>query len=467
MKKSQHKLKLSREINEHYVPPNNASAEMCVLGSMMLDETVLTVAIDALSTKSFYIPGHRHIFAAAENLFSKQSPVDVITVTDELSSVELLEQSGGPVYLSELIDSVPTTANYEHYIKIVRDKWLMRELISTSNRIIGNCYEGNQEVGKALESAQRELFKIDELSAHGEFKKMGSMMKEATEHLKKLIANKGSITGIDTGYTKLNDMTTGFHAGELVIIAARPSVGKTAFALNLAENAAINDNKAVAIFSLEMTALQLAMRILSSHVRIDAQKLRRGDLTKQDLTLLIHASANLKKADIYIDQSSTLTPLEVSSRCRRLKSENPNLGLVIIDYIQLMQGSVGRNENRQQEISYISRSLKAMALDLKIPVIALSQLNRESEKGSEKGARPKLSQLRESGAIEQDADLVLLLYRKYMTSHDPKDENTAELIVAKQRNGPIGNILLKFENKYARFENPPEGFAEMYYGDDE
>ena len=291
-------------------------------------------------------------------------------------------------------------------------------------------------------------------------------MKEAAEHLKKLIANKGSITGIDTGYTKLNDMTTGFHAGELIIIAARPSVGKTAFALNLAENAAINDNKAVAIFSLEMTALQLAMRILSSHVRIDAQKLRRGDLTKQDLTLLIHASANLKKADIYIDPSSTLTPLEISARCRRLKAENPNLGLIIIDYIQLMHGSGKSTENRQQEISYISRSLKAMALDLEIPVIALSQLNRESEKGTEKGARPKLSQLRESGAIEQDADLVLLLFRKYMTSHDPKDENTAELIVAKQRNGPIGNILLKFENKYARFEDPPEGFAEIYYGDD-
>ncbi|RLD12466.1 MAG: hypothetical protein DRI44_00600 [Chlamydiae bacterium] len=256
-------------------------------------------------------------------------------------------------------------------------------------------------------------------------------MEETTQHLKKLIANKGSITGIDTGFTKLNDMTTGLHGGELVIIAARPSVGKTAFALNLAENAAVNGNKAVAIFSLEMTALQLAIRILSSHVRIDAQKLRRGGLTQQNLNLLVHASASLKKTDIYIDQSASLTPLEVRARCRRLKAENPNLGLVIIDYIQLMQGSGGRTENRQQEISYISRSLKAMALELELPVIALSQLNRESEKGSEKGARPKLSQLRESGVIEQDADLVLLFYRKYMTSHDPKDENTAELIVAK------------------------------------
>ena len=449
------------------IPPHSKEAEQCVLGAMMLDETVLVAAIDALNTKSFYFPGHRHIFTAAENLFSKQSPVDVITVTDELASEELLEQAGGPVYLSELVDTVPTTANYEHYIKIVHNKWLMRELISATNRIVSKCYEGNQEVGELLGSAQSELFDIDKLREHGEFKKLGQMMGEATEHLKKLIAKKGGITGVDTGFTKLNDMTTGLHGGELIIIAARPSVGKTALALNLAENAAINDNKAVAIFSLEMTALQLVMRFLASHVRINAQKLRRGGLTQQDLSLLLQASAALKKADIYIDPSATLTPLEVSARCRRLKAENPNLGLVIIDYIQLMQGAGKSSENRQQEISYISRSLKSMALELDLPVVALSQLNRESEKGTEKGARPKLSQLRESGAIEQDADLVLLLFRKFMTSQDPKDENTAELIVAKQRNGPIGNILLKFESNYARFEDPPEGFAEIYYGDND
>jgi len=459
---------LSRNNNvTNRIPPHSKEAEQCVLGAMMLDETVLVAAIDALNTKAFYFPGHRHIFSAAENLFSKQSPVDVITVTDELASEELLEQAGGPVYLSELVDTVPTTANYEHYVKIVRNKWLMRELISATNRIVGKCYEGNQEVGELLGSAQSELFDIDKLREHGEFKKLGQMMGEATEHLKKLIDKKGGITGVDTGFAKLNDMTTGLHGGELIIIAARPSVGKTALALNLAENAAINDNKAVAIFSLEMTALQLVMRFLASHVRIDAQKLRRGGLTQQDLSLLLQASAALKKADIYIDPSATLTPLEVSARCRRLKAENPNLGLVIIDYIQLMQGAGKFSENRQQEISYISRSLKALALELDLPVVALSQLNRESEKGTEKGARPKLSQLRESGAIEQDADLVLLLFRKFMTSQDPKDENTAELIVAKQRNGPIGNILLKFESNYARFEDPPEGFAEIYYGDND
>jgi len=449
------------------IPPHRKDAEQSVLGAMMLDETVLAAAIDALTPKSFYFPGHRHIFAAAEKLFDKQSPVDVVTVTDELASSEMLEQAGGPVYLSELVDTVPTTANYEYYIKIVRDKWIMRELLSATNRIVGKCYEGELEVGALLESAQHELFGVDEKRKHGEFKELKNMMGEATTHLGKLIANKGNLTGVDTGFTKLNELTTGFHGGELIIVAARPSVGKTAFALNLAENAAINDNKAVAVFSLEMTALQLVMRILASHVRIDAQKLRRGGLTKQDLTLLINAAAALKKADVYIDPSSSLTPLEVSARCRQLKAKNPNLGLVIIDYIQLMQGTGKSTENRQQEISYISRSLKAMALELDLPVIALSQLNRESEKGNEKGTRPKLSQLRESGAIEQDADLVMLLFRKYMSSQDPKDENTAELIIAKQRNGPIGNILLKFENSYARFEDPPEGFAEMYYGDND
>jgi len=403
------------------IPPHRKDAEQSVLGAMMLDETVLAAAIDALTPKSFYFPGHRHIFAAAEKLFDKQSPVDVVTVTDELASSEMLEQAGGPVYLSELVDTVPTTANYEYYIKIVRDKWIMRELLSATNRIVGKCYEGELEVGALLESAQHELFGVDEKRKHGEFKELKNMMGEATTHLGKLIANKGNLTGVDTGFTKLNELTT----------------------------------------------LQLVMRILASHVRIDAQKLRRGGLTKQDLTLLINAAAALKKADVYIDPSSSLTPLEVSARCRQLKAKNPNLGLVIIDYIQLMQGTGKSTENRQQEISYISRSLKAMALELDLPVIALSQLNRESEKGNEKGTRPKLSQLRESGAIEQDADLVMLLFRKYMSSQDPKDENTAELIIAKQRNGPIGNILLKFENSYARFEDPPEGFAEMYYGDND
>jgi len=449
------------------VPPHSKEAEQCVLGSMMLDESALSLALNDLKANAFYFPAHRHIFSIAENLFKKQIPVDLITVTEALASAELLEQAGGAVYLSELVDTVPTTANCEHYIKIVCDKWVMRELIFASNRVINECYSSEASVESLLENAQKEVLNVGNILENGEFKNLGQMMIEVKDHLEKLIKNKGNITGIDTGFKELNEMTTGLHEGELIIIAARPSVGKTAFALNLAENAAMNDNKAVVIFSLEMTALQLAMRILSSHVRIDAQKLRRGALTKQDLGLLLNASAALQKADILIDPSSSLTPLEVSARVRQLKAQYPNLGLVIIDYIQLMQGAGKSTENRQQEISYISRSLKALALQLKIPIVALSQLNRESEKGTEKHARPKLSQLRESGAIEQDADLVLLLYRKYMTTHDPKDENVAELIIAKQRNGPIGNILLKFENKYAKFEDPPENFAEIYYNDND
>lgn len=460
-------LSVSDNYTSDRVPPHAKEAEQCVLGAMMLDESALVSALNDLKANAFYFRAHRYIYEAAAKLFKKESPVDLITINDSLTSDDLLEQAGGAAYLSELVDAVPTTANCEYYIKIVLDKWILRELISASNRVISNCYSGELSVDSLLETAQSEIFDVGRIKDHGEFKKLGEMMIEVKKHLEKLIKNKGNLTGVDTGFSKLNEMTTGLHGGELVIIAARPSVGKTAFALNLAENAAINDNKAVVIFSLEMTALQLAMRILSSHVRIDAQKLRRGGLTNQDLGLLLQASTSLQKAEILIDPSSTLSPLEVSARCRQLKSQYPNLGLIIIDYIQLMQGTGKSTESRQQEISYISRSLKALALQLDVPIIALSQLNRESEKGTEKHARPKLSQLRESGAIEQDADVVLLLYRKYMTTHDPKDENVAELIVAKQRNGPIGNIILKFENKYARFEDPPENFAEAYFNDND
>ncbi|RLD12444.1 MAG: replicative DNA helicase [Chlamydiae bacterium] len=464
MKKSQYESKLSEKNIEQYVPPNNVLAEKCVLGGMITDEIVLVTAIDTLNSNSFCLPEHRQIFLAAENLYSKMAPVDIVNLTEELLKMGCcMEQACGAVYLKELIDSVPTTANYEYYIKIVHDKWLMRELISTANQIINNCKESNREVYKILGSTYHELFKIEKLSVCDEFKKLKSMMNQIAGHIKKLIDNNKSVIGLDTGFRELNELTTGFHDGELIILASQPAVGKTALALNIAENVAINENKAVAIFSLELTALELSMRILSSYVRIDAQKLRRGGLTQQDLSLLLQASAALKESSIYIDSSATLTPLEVRARCRWLKAENPNLGLIIIDYLQLMHSSASETENSEQELSQILRSLKSIALNFNVPIIVLSQLNRESENDS----RPKLSQLRESGAIEQDADLVLLLYRKYMTSHDPKDENTAELIVTKQRNGPIGNILLKFENKYARFEDSPEGFAEMYYRDDE
>ncbi len=448
------------------VPPHSIDAERCVLGSMMLDERVLAAVVDAIDANAFYVPGHRAVFKAARKLFEHQTAVDVVTVTNEILSQGRIEQIGGAAYLTELTDAVPTTANYEHYLKIVQDKWILRELIRTSQSVAAQCYVGELEVEQLLEAAQREVFDIAQRRTRGEFKRLKEMMLGTIDHLAELQEKKGNVTGVDTGFTELNDYTTGFHGGELIVIAARPAMGKTALVLNLAENVSLLDNRAVAIFSLEMTARQIVMRLLSSHARVDGQRLRRGDMRKQDWTALVQAGSALGKADIYIDASSQLTPLELRARCRRLKAEEPNLSLVIVDYIQLMDAPGRGIESRQQEISYISRSLKAMALELNLPVVALSQLNRESERGREKGARPQLSQLRESGAIEQDADLVMLLYRPSYYSDDPKYENHAEVIIAKQRNGPVGTIHLQFLDRFARFENPPEGFMDAYYDDE-
>jgi len=439
------------------IPPNNISAEKSVLGSTMLDDRAVAEAINILNEKSFYVPAHRLIFSAITSLFEAGSPVDIISVATSLQAQGSLEKIGGEQYLAQLTESVPTTANIEHYAKLVRDRWLVRELILASQNIVADCYRGELETKELLGNAEKKVFDIAQNSTKGDFSKISDMMFDTIEYLEKLSKIKGDVTGIDTGFKKLNEFTTGFHEGELIIIAARPAMGKTAFVLNLAENAAIKDNRAVAIFSLEMTARQLLLRLLSSHAGVEGQKLRRGDLSQRDWTAFMQAGTVFKKAKIFIDASPQLSPLDIRAKCRRLKADNPDLGLVIIDYIQLMSASAKGVDGRQQEVAYISRSLKAMAMELKLPVIALSQLNRDSEKGKEKGARPQLSQLRESGAIEQDADVVMLLYRPAYYSEDPKFENYAEVILAKQRNGPTGTIKLNFFNKFARFEDPAPG----------
>jgi replicative DNA helicase len=444
------------------VPPHNLDAERSVLGAMMLDDKAVAQAIESLETSSFYIPAHRSIYAAVRHLFENNQAADMVTVAAQLETQGALEKAGGATYLSDLVSSVPTTANIEYYAEIVQDKWLLRELIEAAHKVSVSCYRGEESAAELIEQAEQAVFRVSERRNRGDFEQMKDMMMNVIDHLQSLQNKEGNVTGLDTGFTKLNDLTSGFQPGELVIVAARPAMGKTAFVLNVAEHIATAQNRTVAIFSMEMTARQLVMRMLASHARVEGMRLRRGDLRKQDWMALVQAGTVLRKTDIFIDASPQLTPLEVRARCRRLRAENPNLALVIIDYIQLMDAR-GRNiDSRQQEIAYISRSLKAMAIELKLPVIAISQLNRESERGREKGTRPQLSQLRESGAIEQDADVVMLLYRPAYYSNDPKYVNRAELILAKQRNGPTGTVHLQFLDNFARFENPPEGFMDGF-----
>ena len=454
-----------QELNR--VPPHSSEAERSVLGAVMLDEHALSVAVDVLHDAAFYFPAHRLIFSVVTKLFEQKAPVDSVSVTSELQSQGLLEKVGGASYITDVIDMVPTTANVGHYAKIVQDKWMVRELIQSTHKIAADCYRGELDTEELIESAEQDVFRLAQSRNRSDFVKISDQMMPVIEDLERNQEKKGMVTGVDTGFEKLNEMTTGFHGGELIIIAARPAMGKTAFALNIAEHVAISENRAVAIFSLEMTAKQLIMRLLASHARIEGQRLRRGNMSPRDWTALIQAGTALKKADIFIDASPQLTPLEIRARCRRLKAEQPNLALVMVDYIQLMDAHGRGIDSRQQEIAYISRSLKAMSSELDVPVMALSQLNRESERGREKGTRPQLSQLRESGAIEQDADLVLLLYRAGYYNDDDKYKNRSEIILAKQRNGPTGTVHLFFHDNFAKFEDPSQEFLEAIGNDDD
>jgi replicative DNA helicase len=448
------------------VPPHDTEAERSILGAMLIDERSVALGLDALGDAAFYTPAHRLVFRAVRTLFERKEPSDIVTIASLLQAQNDLENAGGASYIAGLASAVPTAANAEHYAKIVQDKYLMRELIRAAQAVAADCYRGEFSAEELIESAEQSVFKIADRRRRGDFEQLKKMMLGVIEYLEKLQEKGGAVTGLDTGFTQLNEMTTGLHGGELIIVAARPAMGKTALVLNMAEHIAVQQNRAVAIFSMEMTARQVALRLLGSHARVEGQRLRKGDLRPQDWTALVQAGTALSKADIFIDASPQLTPLEINARCRRLKAENPNLSLIVLDYIQLMDARGRAIESRQQEIAYISRSLKAMAIELDLPVIAISQLNRESERGKEKGVRPQLSQLRESGAIEQDADVVILLYRPAYYSNDPKYADHAEAIIAKQRNGPTGTVHLQFLDRFTRFDNPPEGFMDAYDADE-
>ena len=436
-------------------PPFSPEAEASVLGGMLIDGTAVARVVEFVDDSMFYREAHRRIFRAMVRLFERGSVLDVITVSEDLKKAAELENAGGLEYLSSLLDAVPTAANIEYHARIVHDKAMLRRLIDAAHAIVRDVYEpGSRPVDEVLDQAEQLVFRVSESRNREGFVWIKEVLWPTFEHIEKLQESQGGISGVATGFADLDRMTTGLQAGDLVIIAGRPSMGKTSWALNVAQNAAIEHGVPVAIFSLEMSKEQLVQRFLCAEGRVDALKLRRGRLAADEYQRLARAAAHLNAAPIWIDDSATGNVLEMKAKSRRLKAD-ANLGLIVVDYIQLMSGST-RTDGRVQEVSEISRGLKALARELEVPVIALSQLSRAPEQRTDR--RPQLSDLRESGAIEQDADLVMFLYRpEYYYGPTGKDgkslEGVAELLVAKQRNGPTGKLDLYFHKVYTRFDS--------------
>lgn len=431
------------------VPPHNIDAEQSVLGAMLLDRNAIAEVTEILNGSEFYRESHNQLFNAIVELYDRDEPVDMVTLVDFLRSKGLLESVGGVSYMSNLVNSVPTTANVKYYAKIVAEKNILRRMILSSSDIIEKCYAEQDNVQDVLSQAEKNIFDISQNKSHKDFERLNSIIVRSFDEFEKLYKNKGEITGLTSGFTDLDRRTSGFQKSDFVLIAARPSMGKTAFMLNIAMAPALMMNKSIAIFSLEMSKEQLVNRMICSEAYVDAQKLRVGDIDDDDWVKLAKAAGPLSNANIYIDDTPGISLSELRSKCRRLKIEK-GLDMILIDYLQLM--TAGRNiDNRQQEVSEISRSLKGLAKEMNAPVIALSQLSRAPEARADH--RPILSDLRESGSIEQDADVVIFLYRDEYYNKDTEKKNIAEVIIAKQRNGPTGVIELAWLGQYTKFGN--------------
>ncbi|UYM80914.1 replicative DNA helicase [Heyndrickxia coagulans] len=432
------------------IPPQNIEAEQAVLGAIFLEPSAFITASEILTADDFYRNAHQKIFQVFAKLNDAGKAVDLVTVAEELSATRQLEDAGGLSYLSELAASVPTAANIAYYAGIVAEKALLRRLIRTATHIAQEGYTREDDVDELLDEAERSIMEVAQRKNAGDFKHIKDVLVSTYDNIEMLHNRKGDVTGIPTGFYELDRMTAGFQRNDLIIVAARPSVGKTAFALNIAQNVGTKTGENVAIFSLEMGAEQLVMRMLCAEGNIDAQRLRTGALTDEDWRKLTMAMGSLSNSGIYIDDTPGVRVTEIRSKCRRLKQEH-GLGMVVIDYLQLIQGSAHSRENRQQEVSEISRSLKALARELEVPVIALSQLSRSVQQRQDK--RPMMSDIRESGSIEQDADIVAFLYREDYYEQDTENKNIIEIIIAKQRNGPVGTVQLAFVKEYNKFVN--------------
>ena len=440
--------KTEKNIN---LQPQSLEAEEAVLGAMMIDDAAANKAIGLLkSSHYFYKDAHKKIFEAMLILSEESNPIDTVSVSNELKKKKSLKSVGGLYYLTGLVDKVPTAANIETYASIVKEKGILRDLISASHYMSKKAFESGEDVATILDEAEQSIFSLTQQKDNKLFQHIQPILTQAIQNLEKMQSKKGSVVGIPSGIIDLDNVTAGFRKSDLIVIAGRPSMGKTALALSIARNAALESKVPTAIFSLEMSSDQLAQRLLSSEARIDGQKARTGRLQTARWKDVVIASGKLADAPLFIDDTAALSILDLRSRARRLKREE-NIGLLVVDYLQLMQGP-RRSENRQQEISYITQSLKALAKELDIPVIALSQLSRAVESRTNK--RPVLSDLRESGAIEQDADLVIFLYRPFVYDDKKVEEKgLAYLIVAKQRSGPTRTVKATFIDTYARFEN--------------
>ncbi len=441
------------------LPPHSIEAEQSVLGGLMLDNSSWDKIADILAADDFYRDDHRRIYRQIARLIDQSRPADVVTVAEAIESSDDKDKVGGLAYLGSLASSTPSAHNIRRYAEIVRERAILRRLVAVGNNIADSAFnQGGKEVSQLLDEAESRVFEIAEAGARGKqgFMELQPLLTQVMERIDTLYhrENPSLVTGVPTGFTDLDQMTSGLQEGDLVIIAARPSMGKTSLAMNIAEHVAIDNRLPVAIFSMEMSGTQLATRMLGSVGRLDQHKLRTAQLTDEDWSRLTHAVGKLHDAPVHIDETPGLNPLELRARARRLHRQYGKLGLVVIDYLQLMSGS-SQGENRATEISEISRSLKGLAKELKVPVVALSQLNRSVEQRQEK--RPVMSDLRESGAIEQDADLILFIYRDEVYNRDSPHKGKAEIIVGKQRNGPIGEVFLTFLGQYTRFENFSSG----------
>jgi replicative DNA helicase len=429
-------------------PPQNIEAEQAVLGAIFLEQEALITSSEILTAEDFYRPSHQRIYQVMLTLGERGEPVDLVTVTAELENKKQLEEVGGVSYLTDLANSVPTAANAEYYCRIIEQKSILRTLIRTATKIVTDGYNQSEELGHMLSDAERNIMQISQKRSKGGFQHIKDVLMTAYERIESLSTSKGEVTGIPTGYPDLDKMTSGLQRSDLIILAARPAVGKTAFALNVAQNIAVRVGLNVAIFSLEMGAAQLVMRMICAEGNIDAGKMRSGYLDDDDWRKLTMSIGTLSKAPVFIDDTPGVTITDIRSKCRRLKTELGDVGLVLIDYLQLISGK-GGGDNRQQEISEISRSLKLLARELQCPVIALSQLSRAVESRQDK--RPMLSDIRESGSIEQDADIVAFLYREDYYDKETEEKNVIEVIIGKQRSGPTGTVKLAFLKEYNKF----------------